>query len=95
MSYYDERAVSYVKQLERALMSKAKLDPDYVELGALLNALECHVEEGRGHPDVVQCYQQALVTLASVRCVDPHRVTKATRVLAELTQYTREKTALD
>ena len=93
MSYYDERAVAYVKQLERALMSKTKLDPDHVELGALLNALECHVEEGRGHPDVVQCYQQALVTLASVRSVDPQRVTKATRVLTEFTKYLRRNPA--
>jgi hypothetical protein len=90
MVSYDERAVSYVKKLERALPPKARLDPDHVEFGALFNALECHIEAGRGHPDVVQSYQQVLVTLASVRGVAEKRVTKATKIFAELTHYLGE-----
>lgn len=86
---YDKRAVGFVQRLERAVPPRGKLDFEHVEFGALFNALTAHVEEGRGHPDVVQAYEDLFVVLAELRGIDADRVTKAKKILRDLQQYLR------
>lgn len=84
---YDKRAVGYVRRLERAVPPKGKLDFEHVEIGALLNAIETHVENGTGHPDVVQSYEDVFVLLTTLRGVAADRVNRAKTIFRDLKQY--------
>jgi hypothetical protein len=86
---YDRRAVGYVRRLERAVPPKGKLDFEYVEIGALLNAIETHLESGMGHADVVQCYENVFVLLTSLRGFSSERIGKAKAIFRDLKQYLR------
>jgi hypothetical protein len=86
---YDKRAVAYVARLERAVPPKGKMDFEHVEFGALFNALTTHVENGLGHPDVVQAYEHTFVVLATLRAVHPDRITKAKVIFHDLRKHLR------
>jgi len=90
---YDKRAVGFVRRLERAVPPKGKMDFDYVETGALLNALETHLESGLGHPDVVRAYENVFVTLITLRGMHPDRIAKAKAIFHELQTSLRRSPA--
>jgi hypothetical protein len=85
---YDERAVSHVGRLRRAVSRRSRFDDAAVELGALFNALEAHLENG-GEFAVVEAYRRAFVALATLRHVDLAQVEKATAIFEKLMQYLR------
>lgn len=87
---YDKRAVGYVQRLERAVPPKGRIDFEHVEFGALFDALTTHVEEGRGHPDVVHAYENVFVVLAEARGMNADRITKAKKIFRDLQQYLRQ-----
>lgn len=83
---YDERAVAHVSRLRRAVPRKSRFDDTAVELGALFNALEAHLEKG-GHVAVVEAYQQTFLALATARNVEPAHIKKATNIFDNLRRY--------
>jgi hypothetical protein len=83
---YDARAVSHVVRLRRAVPRRSQFDDVAVELGALFNALEAHLENG-GDVAVVAAYRQAFAALATLREIDPAHIDKATTIFDKLTQY--------
>lgn len=83
---YDERAVSHVARLRRAVPRTSRFDDVAVEIGALLNALEVHLEKG-GNVAVVEGHQHVFLTLAKLRNVDAGRIQKATTIFEKLTRY--------
>ena len=54
------------------------------ELVAILNAIECHVEEGQGDPAVLCHLTDALVAMATIVHMDARAVTVITRKLDNL-----------
>jgi hypothetical protein len=83
---YDARAVSHVARLRRAVPRRSRFDDSAVELGALFNALEAHLEKG-GHVAVVEAYHRAFLALANLRHIDAARIEKATAIFENLTRY--------
>jgi len=83
---YDPRAVSYVGRLRRAVPRRFRFDDAAVELGALFNALETHLEKG-GDVAVVEAYRQAFIALATLRGIAPTPIEKATTIFGRLTRY--------
>ncbi len=83
---YDERAVAHVGRLRRAVPRRSRFDDAAVELGALFNALEAHLENG-GDVAVVEAYRRVFVALATLRHVDLAHVDNATAIFEKLTQY--------
>lgn len=65
MSQYDETAVSLVVSLEKAILRLHP--PNQGEFIAILNAIEAHIEEQDGSPDVVKLLGQALLELGRFR----------------------------
>jgi hypothetical protein len=62
-----------------------RLHPDRQgELLAILNAIECHVEEGQGDPSVLHHLTDALVAMAAIVRLDARAVTVITRKLDTL-----------
>jgi hypothetical protein len=62
-----------------------QLHPDRQgEIIAILNAIECHVEEGLGDPDVLRHLADALMAMAAIAHVDARAVTVITRKLDKL-----------
>lgn len=62
-----------------------RLRPDRQgELVAILNAIECHVEEGEGDPGVLRHLTEALVAMATIVRLDARAVTVITRKLDKL-----------
>ena len=62
-----------------------RLHPDRQgEIIAILNAIECHVEEGQGDPGVLRHLADALAAMGAVVRLDPRAVTLITRKLAKL-----------
>jgi hypothetical protein len=62
-----------------------RLHPDRQgEIIAILNAIECHLEEGQGDPGVLRHLTDALAAMAAVVRLDPRAVTLITRKLAKL-----------
>jgi hypothetical protein len=62
-----------------------QLHPDRQgEIIAILNAIECHVEEGLGNPDVLHHLADALVAIVAIVDVDARAVTVITRKLDKL-----------
>lgn len=55
-----------------------------IEIGALFNALETHVENGLGNPNVVQAYEDLFFILATLRGVDPSCIKKAQAIFHDL-----------
>lgn len=87
---YDKRAAGFVQRLERTVLPRDKLSFEHVEFGALLNALTVHIEEGGGHPEVVEAYEGLFIILAEIRGVSGDRVTKAREIFRGLQQYLRQ-----
>ena len=83
---YDAQAVSHVARLRRAVPRRWRFDDAAIELGALFNALQAHLEKG-GHVAVVEAYHQTFVALAALRHIDPARIDKATAIFENLTRY--------
>ena len=83
---YGARAASHLARLRRAVPRRCRFDDAAVELGALFNALEAHLEKG-GHVAVVEAYHRAFVALANLRRIDPARIEKATTIFEDLTRY--------
>lgn len=54
------------------------------EFIAILNAIECHVEEGQGDPGVLRHLADALVAMAAIAQLDARAVTIITRKLDRL-----------
>jgi hypothetical protein len=88
---YDEQAVAFTQKLTR-LVSKQR-EPAQRELGALLNALEVHVEEGNGRPGIVTAFEKVFCDLASLRKLDAKIVTTAKGLLNGLRQHLHQETA--
>jgi hypothetical protein len=62
-----------------------RLRPDRQgEILAILNAIECHVEEGEGDPGVLRHLTDALVAMAAIVHLDARAVTVITRKLDKL-----------
>jgi len=62
-----------------------RLHPDRQgEIIAILNAIECHVEEGQGDPRVLCYLTDALLAMAAIVHLDAHTVTAITRKLDKL-----------
>jgi len=89
---YDKRAAAYVARLNRAVAPRTRLDPVAMEIGALFNALEVHVENGLGHPNVVQAYEDLFLALATLRGVDTGHIKKAQTIFHDLRQYVANST---
>ena len=90
---YDQRAVAYVARLQQTLAPRTRRDSAAMEIGALMNALEVHVENGLGHPNVVRAYENLLLALATLRAVDTAHVKKAQAIFNDLRQYLHQTTA--
>ena len=79
---YDPNAVAVVESIERTVQ---QLHPDRQgEIIAILNAIECHVEEGQGDSGVLRHLTEALVALAAIVRMDARVVTVITRKLDKL-----------
>lgn len=87
MSTYDQRAANLVAKLERAVPPRAQLDSDYTEIGALINALEVHVETGRGDAGIVRLYEQLFVAMALLRERPAKQIEKARRIFSDLIKH--------
>jgi hypothetical protein len=62
-----------------------RLHPDRQgEIIAILNAIECHVEEGQGNPSVLHHLTGALVAMAAIACLDARALTVINRKLDKL-----------
>jgi hypothetical protein len=62
-----------------------RLRPDRQgEVIAILNAIECHVEEGQGDPGVLRPLAEALLAMAAIVHLDARAVTVITRKLDKL-----------
>jgi hypothetical protein len=65
-----------------------RLHPDRQgEIIAILNAIECHVEEGRGDPVILRHLADALLAMAAVVHIDARAVTAITRQLDKLYRH--------
>jgi hypothetical protein len=61
---YDANAVAVVESIERTVL---RLRPDRQgEIIAILNAIECHIEEGQGDPRVLAHLTDALVAMGAI-----------------------------
>ena len=79
---YDAKAVACVESIARTLR---RLRPDrQSELLAILNAIECHVEEGRGDPAVINHLEAALLALAVIIDLDMQARATITQQLEKL-----------
>ena len=79
---YDPNAVAVVESIERTVQ---QLHPERQgELIAILNAIECHVEEGEGDPRVLRHLTDALVDMAAIVHLDARAITVITRKLDKL-----------
>jgi hypothetical protein len=87
----DERAVAFVAKLDELV--RAKPEPASRELGALLNALECHVEDGHGHSNIVTSFERLFSDLASLRKIDIRTINSAKKILNDLKQYLHQANA--
>lgn len=91
---YDERAVAFVRRIDHLISAKAaSARPANRELGALLNALEIHVEDGDGHPDIVTGFERLFCDLASVRRLDAKTIATAKKLFNDLRQHLHKETA--
>ena len=82
---YDPNAVAVVASIERTVR---QLHPDRQgEIIAILNAIECHVEEGRGDPSVVHPLTDALVAMAAIVRLDARAITVINRKLDKLRDH--------
>jgi hypothetical protein len=88
---YDEQAVAFVQRLDRLV--RPKPEPAQRELGAVLNALEVHVEEGEGRPNIVTSFERLFLDIASLRKLDAKTIATAKKVLNDLRQYLYRETA--
>lgn len=62
-----------------------RLHPDRQgEVIAILNAIECHVEEGQGDPGVLRHLTDALVAMGAIVRLDPRAITLINRKLDQL-----------
>jgi hypothetical protein len=62
-----------------------RLHPDRQgEVIAILNAIECHVEEGQGDPGVLRHLTDALVAMGAIVRLDPRVITLINRKLDQL-----------
>ena len=83
---YDANAVAVVESIERTVQ---RLRPERQgEIIAILNAIECHVEEGQGDPGVLRHLTDALVAMGVIVRLDPRAVTIITRKLGTLRDRT-------
>jgi hypothetical protein len=65
-----------------------RLRPDRQgEIIAILNAIECHVEEGQGDPRVLRHLTDALVAMGGIVRLDARAVTVITRKLDKLREH--------
>jgi hypothetical protein len=90
---YDARAVAFVRSIDRLITAKAKRAS--LELGALLNALTIHLEEGLGHPEIVRGFERLFIDIAQRRSVSPAVVDSARKHFHGLVQYLFQTTAGD
>jgi hypothetical protein len=82
---YDARAVAYARAIDKLITRKARNAS--LELGALLNALTVHMEEGGGHPDIVQGFERLFTDIAQRRSVQPDVLDSAKRHFHGLVQH--------
>ena len=79
---YDPSAVAVLASIERTVQ---RLHPErQSEIIAILNAIECHIEEGQGDPDVLRHLADALVAMAAIARLDARAVNVMTRKLDRL-----------
>lgn len=65
-----------------------RLRPDRQgEIIAILNAIECHIEEGQGDPAVLRHLTDALVAMGAIVRLDARAVTVITRKLDKLSEH--------
>ena len=82
---YDANAVAVIESIEHTVL---QLRPDRQgEIIAILNAIECHVEEGQGDPGVLRHLIDALVAMGAIVCLDARAVTVITRKLDKLREH--------
>jgi len=79
---YDANVVAVVESIGRTVQ---RLHPDRQgEIIAILNAIESHVDEGLGDPDVLHHLTDALVAMVAIVRLDARAVTLITRKLDKL-----------
>jgi hypothetical protein len=82
---YDANAVAVIESIEHTVL---RLRPDRQgEIIAILNAIECHVEEGQGDPSVLRHLTDALVAMGAIVRLDARAVTVITRKLDKLGEH--------
>jgi hypothetical protein len=82
---YDTNAVAVIASIERTVQ---RLRPDRQgEIIAILNAIECHVEEGWADPAVLNHLRAALVTMIAIVQLDTRAVASITRQLDNLRDH--------
>ena len=70
-----------------------RLHPDRQgEIVAILNAIECHIEEGRGDPDIVRCLADALLAMTAIVHVDARTMATIARHLDRLHDHVCRRT---
>jgi hypothetical protein len=77
--YYDESAVQTTIELEKAILRLHP--PNQGEFIAILNAIEAHIEEADGSPQVVEFLAQALLELGKYRSLPVEHVRQLERKL--------------
>jgi hypothetical protein len=79
---YDANVVAVVESIGRTVQ---RLHPDRQgEIIAILNAIESHVDEDLGDPDVLHHLTDALVAMVAIVRLDARAVTLITRKLDKL-----------
>ena len=88
---YDQEAVDLLVKIERAIerMNHSRQG----EMLAVVNAIETHVEEGDGDPNVVARLGQALLELAQSRGLTPAQAHTIERKLGDLVALLRSRVA--
>ncbi len=83
---YDASAVAVIESIERTVLRLHP--PRQGEILAILNAIECHVEEGQSDPGVVRPLTDALMGMVAIAQLDARAVTSITRHLDKLRERT-------
>jgi len=89
MRYYDQAGVGRVAALERSILRLH--NPNQGEFIAILNAIEAHVEEADGSPEVVRHLGQALLELGRYRGLHPDHLQQLQRKLKLVEAHVRDQ----
>lgn len=90
MSPYDETAVNLMVSLEKSILRLHP--PNQGEFIAILNAIEAHIEEQDGSPEVVKLLGQALLELGRYRRLPVDHLRQLERKLEPIHAHVRAQT---